>query len=165
MSVTIEYMQFSHWPWVKRIYQEGIDTGNATFETECPEWEAWDKNHLKSCRIVALENNKIIGWAALSPVSGRCVYQGVAEVSIYIDLNFRGKGVGKQLIDKLINESESAGLWTLQAGIFPENVASCRLHEETGFRLVGKREMIGRMNRKWRDVLLFERRSKKENLL
>ena len=94
MSVTIEYMQFSHWPWVKRIYQEGIDTGNATFETECPEWEAWDKNHLKSCRIVALENNKIIGWAALSPVSGRCVYQGVAEVSIYIDLNFRGKGVG-----------------------------------------------------------------------
>jgi L-amino acid N-acyltransferase YncA len=165
MPVLLEYMQTAHWQEIKRIYTEGIDTGNATFETECPEWETWDKNHIKSCRLVALDGNKIVGWAALSPVSERCVYQGVAEVSIYIDSHSRGKGIGEELMNRLINESESAGLWTLQAGIFPENTGSCKLHEKTGFRLVGKREKVGRMHGKWRDVLLYERRSKMANFL
>jgi phosphinothricin acetyltransferase len=165
MPVLLEYMQTAHWQEIKRIYTEGIDTGNATFETECPEWETWDKNHIKSCRLVALDGNKIVGWAALSPVSERCVYQGVAEVSIYVDSRFRGKGIGEELMNRLINESESAGLWTLQAGIFPENTGSCKLHEKTGFRLVGKREKVGRMHGKWRDVLLYERRSKMANFL
>ena len=165
MPVIIQYMLPVHWPDVSRIYTEGIDTGNATFETDCPEWETWDRNHLKNCRFVAIENNSLAGWAALSPVSGRCVYKGVAEVSVYIDSKYRGKGIGKELMNRLINESESEGFWTLQAGIFPENTGSCKLHEKNGFRLVGKREKVGRMDGKWRDVLLYERRSKMANFL
>ena len=153
-----------HWPQVKAIYQEGINTGNATFETTAPEWELWDKGHLQHCRIVAIDNNKVLGWAALSPVSNRSVYAGVAEVSLYIAAEARGKGLGKQLLQKLIEESEVNNLWTLQAGIFPENEVSVRIHEACGFRIVGRRERVGKRDGIWRDTLFLERRSKKVGL-
>ena len=142
-----------------KIYKDGIDTGNATFETSVPSWEQWDSSHLQDARIVALENNIVAGWAAITPVSGRCVYAGVGEVSIYVSNEARGKGIGKKLLDALVERSEAIGLWTLQAGIFPENTASVKLHEQCGFRLVGKREKIGKRNNIWRDTLLFEKRS------
>lgn len=148
-----------HWDDVKRIYEEGIATGNATFQTEALSWEEWDKSHLQSCRLVAVEDNRVSGWAALTPVSGRCVYAGVAEVSVYVANAARGKGIGKKLLEALIEESEKNNLWTLQAGIFPENIPSIKIHESCGFRLIGKRERIGKMNGKWRDTLLFEKRS------
>ena len=151
------------WPAVRAIYEEGIATGNATFETAAPDWEAWDKGHLAAGRLVALEAGadpeRVLGWAALSPVSGRCVYAGVAEVSVYVAAAARGRGVGKRLLAALVRASEEAGLWTLQAGIFPENEASVALHRAAGFRVVGHRERIGRMGTRWRDVLLLERRS------
>jgi L-amino acid N-acyltransferase YncA len=151
----------SHYPLVKEIYELGIITGNATFETSAPTWEVWDKNHLASSRLVAIdENEKVVGWAALTAVSGRCTYAGVAEVSVYVHSNARGKGVGKKLLEELIRESEKENLWTLQAGIFPENTASIKLHEECGFRQIGYREKIGKMKNVWRDTLLLERRSK-----
>lgn len=149
-----------HWSAVKRIYEDGIATGNATFQTTSPDWEEWNGLHLSTCRLIALENNEVIGWAALTPVSGRCVYAGVAEVSVYIAESVRGKGAGKKLLQALITESEQHNLWTLQSGIFPENIGSIKLHESCGFRLIGRREKIGKMNGKWRDTLLFERRSK-----
>ncbi len=149
-----------HWPNVKRIYEEGIATGNATFQTTAPEWEEWNSSHLSSCRLVAVENSELLGWAALTPVSGRCVYAGVAEVSVYVAASARGKGVGKQLLQALINESEQHDLWTLQAGVFPENSVSIKLHEACGFRVIGIREKIGEMNNVWRDTVLLERRSK-----
>ncbi|HRI22509.1 MAG TPA: N-acetyltransferase family protein [Panacibacter sp.] len=149
-----------HWPEVKRIYEEGIATGNATFQTAAPEWEEWNNTHLATCRLLAVENNEVPGWAALTPVSGRCVYAGVAEVSVYVTASARGKGVGKQLLQALINESEQHNLWTLQAGVFPENTASIKLHEACGFRVIGTREKIGKMNGIWRDTVLLERRSK-----
>jgi phosphinothricin acetyltransferase len=121
----------------------------------------WDRGHLKEARIVSKEEDRVLGWAALSPVSGRCVYAGVAEVSVYVSHKARGKGVGKLLLQKLIDESEAADLWTLQAGIFPENVPSIKIHEQCGFRLIGKRERIGKMNGVWRDTLQLERRSTK----
>ena len=158
---SFEKMQFSHWQEVKTIYEEGIQTGQATFELSVPEWEIWDEAHLKECRIIAKEDDKVLGWAALSPVSGRCVYAGVAEVSVYISTASRGKGLGKQLLQKLITESEANNLWTLQAGIFPENIASVKIHEDCGFRIIGKRERIGKMSDTWRDTLLLERRSGK----
>jgi L-amino acid N-acyltransferase YncA len=148
-----------HWPSVKAIYESGIATGNATFQTTAPEWDEWDKGHVVACRLVAIENDQILGWAALSAVSGRCVYAGVAEVSVYVHPNARGKGVGDQLLRELIGESEKHGFWTLQAGIFPENAPSVRIHEKNGFRILGRREKIGQMNGKWRDTLLLERRS------
>jgi phosphinothricin acetyltransferase len=148
-----------HWPDVKRIYEEGIATGNATFQTAAPSWEEWDGSHLTHSRLVAIDGDRITGWAALTPVSGRCVYAGVAEVSVYVAETARGKGVGKQLLSRLIAESEEKGLWTLQAGIFPENKASITLHERLGFRTVGIREKIGKMNGQWRDTALLERRS------
>jgi L-amino acid N-acyltransferase YncA len=147
------------WPAVRAIYLEGIATGNATFEQTPPEWEKWDAGHLPDARIVARCKGDVVGWAALSAVSGRCVYAGVAEVSVYVAERARGQGVGRQLMARLIVNSESAGIWTLQAGIFPENVASIALHEGAGFRIVGRRERIGRMNGRWRDVVLLERRS------
>jgi len=149
----------NHWEDVKRIFEEGIATGDATFQTSAPTWEEWDSSHLQSCRLIAVDDNKVTGWAALTPVSGRCVYSGVAEVSVYIAGEERGKGVGKLLLQTLIAESEKNNLWTLQAGIFPENTGSIKVHEACGFRLVGRRERIGKMNGKWRDTILLERRS------
>jgi len=144
---------------VKRIYEEGIGTGDATFQTAAPEWGEWNSSHLQTCRLIVVENDKILGWAALTPVSDRCVYAGVAEVSVYIAEAARGKGMGKQLLRALINESEQHNLWTLQAGIFPENISSIKIHEACGFRIIGKRERIGKMNGIWRDTILLERRS------
>jgi L-amino acid N-acyltransferase YncA len=149
-----------HYAAIKKIYVEGIATGHATFQTDAPAWEDWDKSHLSSCRIAVFEEGKMAGWAALTPVSNRCVYAGVAEVSIYIAEQFRGKGTGSFLLGKLIEESEKHGLWTLQAGTFPENSASIKLHEKFGFRQVGYREKVGNLNGIWRDTVLLERRSK-----
>jgi len=155
----IENLLPEHWPSVKTIYEEGIATGNATFQTTAPEWEEWDAGHLKKSRLVAVEEGNILGWAALTPVSGRCVYAGVAEVSVYVAAAARGKGIGKKLLQALIGSSEKNNLWTLQAGIFPENESSIKIHEDCGFRIVGKREKIGKMKDTWRDTLLLERRS------
>ena len=152
-------MLAANWQDVKRIYEEGIATGDATFQTSAPLWEEWDSSHLQSCRLIAIDENKVIGWAALTPVSGRCVYAGVAEVSVYVAREARDKGVGKKLLEALIKESEKNDLWTLQAGIFPENISSIKIHEACGFRLIGRREKIGKMNGKWRDTILLERRS------
>lgn len=149
-----------HYPDVQRIYLEGIVTGNATFETAAPDWAKWDQGHLVHSRFVAVKENEVFGWAALSPVSGRCVYAGVAEVSVYIGSGHRGKGVGKKLMQALIESSESNEIWTLQAGVFPENEASLALHEQNGFRVFGRRERIGKMKDTWRDTVLLERRSK-----
>lgn len=148
-----------HYPAVKTIYLEGIATGNATFETEAPTWEKWNHGHLQHSRFVALEGNEVIGWAALSPVSTRNVYSGVAEVSVYISDRHRGRGVGKKLLQELISSSEAKNIWTLQAGIFPENEASVSLHQKLGFRMIGRREKIGKMNGVWRDTVQLERRS------
>ena len=153
-------MRDGDWGAVRAIYCEGIATGNATFETDAPAWEAWDKGHLRACRLVARADDQVVGWAALSPVSGRCVYAGVAEVSIYVSASARGQGIGRALLAALVEASERAGLWTLQAGIFPENAASLALHRAHGFREVGRRERIGQMNGVWRDVVFMERRSK-----
>jgi phosphinothricin acetyltransferase len=151
----------NHFPTVKEIYEFGIVSGNATFETKGSDWERWDKDHLKNCRLVAVEEfDHVVGWAALTPVSGRCVYEGVAELSVYVHPKFQGKGIGKKLLEELITESERHNIWTLQAGIFPENEASLRMHKYCGFRQVGYREKIGRMNNVWRDTILLERRSK-----
>jgi phosphinothricin acetyltransferase len=159
MQVTIEQMVASDWPAVAAIYQEGIDTGDATFEDNVPTWEQFDDKHLPDCRLVARVGADIVGWIALSPVSTRCVYAGVAEVSVYVKAAARGRGIGQQLLTEAIEASEQAGLWTLQAGIFPENAASLALHKRCGFRLVGYRERLGHMNGQWRDVVLLERRS------
>jgi L-amino acid N-acyltransferase YncA len=150
-----------HWPAVRTIYEQGIATGHATFQTGAPEWEEWDGGHLKHSRLVAILDNQVAGWAALTPVSGRCVYAGVAEVSVYIAPDHRGKKIGETLLKALIGDSEQHGLWTLQAGIFPENTASIKIHENCGFRQVGHREKIGKMAGVWRDTVLLERRSKK----
>ena len=159
--IEIKTMDSDRWDDVRRIYEEGLATGNATFQTSAPEWVEWDKGHIQKCRLIALDNEKIVGWAALSPVSDRCVYGGVAEVSVYVSSNARGKGIGKELLRNLIEHSESNKLWTLQAGIFPENTASLRIHEENGFRIIGTREKIGQMNGVWRNTILLERRSNK----
>ncbi len=148
-----------HWEAVKQIYTEGIATGNATFQTTVPSWEEWDRAHTALPRLVAIDNGEILGWAALTPVSGRCVYGGVGEVSVYVSAKARGKGVGKLLLQSLVTESEKAGFWTLQAGIFPENTASIVLHTSIGFRTIGTREKIGKMDGKWRDTVLLEKRS------
>jgi L-amino acid N-acyltransferase YncA len=153
-------MTAEHWPQVKAIYESGIATGHATFQTSAPQWEDWDSAHIKTCRLIAVEKDKVIGWAALTAVSGRCVYAGVGEVSVYVDESARGNGIGKALLEKLIVESELHNFWTLQAGIFPENTASIKIHESTGFRFVGKREKIGQISGIWRDTVLLERRSK-----
>jgi L-amino acid N-acyltransferase YncA len=145
---------------VKIIYEQGIATGNATFETDAPAWQTWDKNHLAKGRIVAVDgNNSIVGWAALTPVSGRCVYSGVAELSVYVHSDARNQGVGKLLLTEVILESEHQNIWTLQAGIFPENTASIELHRRCGFRQIGYHEKIGKMKNVWRDTILMERRS------
>lgn len=157
--IRIGTLEPKHWPQVKSIYEEGIQTGNATFQQQAPEWENWNEDHLPHSRIVALDNDEVAGWAALSPVSERCVYAGVAEVSVYVAEKFRGKKIGTLLLKQLIAQSEINGIWTLQSGIFPENVASIKLHEANGFRVVGYREKVGQMNGVWRDTTLLERRS------
>lgn len=153
-------MTADDWTSVSSIYDQGIATGDATFELKSPSWNDWDKGHLKICRVVAEYEQLVIGWAALSPVSGRCVYAGVAEVSIYVSAGHRGRKIGARLLDRLISESESEGLWTLQAGIFPENKASMKIHQDAGFRIVGYREKVGKMKGVWRDNMLLERRSR-----
>ena len=147
------------WPAVRAIFQEGIDTGNATFEEQPPDWEEWDSAHLRDGRLVAVLEGQVVAWASLTSISGRCVYAGVAEVSIYIAAGTRGKGIGGELMEALIKESEEKGYWTLQAGIFPENEASMALHQKYGFRIVGVRERLGKMDERWRDVVLLDRRS------
>lgn len=153
-------MTADDWKNVSEIYRQGIETGNATFQQEIPTYTDWDNGHLKNCRIVAIKDNQVAGWAALTPVSGRCVYAGVAEVSVYVADKNRGHKIGHKLLEKLIIESENEKLWTLQAGIFPENIASLKIHEALGFRKIGHRERIGQMNGIWRDIILLERRSK-----
>lgn len=148
-----------HWPAVKKIYEEGIATGHATFQTESPPWQDWDSSHLPDCRFIATNNSVILGWAALTKVSSRCVYAGVAELSVYVSASARGKKVGSLLMEAIIAASEASGFWTLQSGIFPENKASIALHQKYGFRIVGIREKIGQLNKVWRDNLLLERRS------
>ncbi|MEA5144350.1 MAG: N-acetyltransferase family protein [Oscillibacter sp.] len=160
MAYKISKMFEFDWPEVSRIYQEGMDTNLATFQHECPTFDEWDNSHLKDCRLVIIEGNKVLGWAALTAISGRCVYAGVAEVSIYIDQDYRGHGVGKALLLELIRLSEENGFWTLQSGIMQDNTASIRLHESCGFRLVGYREKIGRdQYGNWRNTVLMEKRS------
>jgi len=160
MEIDFSPIEPSDWEAVRNIYQQGIDTGNATFQTAAPEWHAWDAGHLPHCRLLARSGGNVLGWAALSRVSAREVYSGVAEVSIYIEDHARGHGVGDALLGKLIVESEQNGIWTLQAGIFPENQASLALHGKHGFRVVGRRERVGRLHGQWRDTVLLERRSK-----
>lgn len=156
----IHCMTENDWPSVRAIYEEGIATGNATLEVSVPDWPKWDAEHVKECRLVFKENGTVQGWAALTPVSGRCVYAGVAEVSVYIGASFRGKGVGKKLLQALVEASEASGIWTLQAGILKENTASIELHQSCEFREVGVREKLGQLNSAWRDVVMMERRSK-----
>ncbi|MBD3109248.1 N-acetyltransferase family protein [Bacillus sp. AGMB 02131] len=160
-SIIIDKMFAEDWDSVSSIYEEGILTGNATFQETVPSWEEWDENHLKGLRFVARVNGKVLGWTALSAISSRCVYKGVAEVSVYISKDARGMGIGSRLLERLIEQSEEKGYWTLQSGIFPENEASLQLHKKYGFIVVGKREKIGKLNGVWRDVLLLERRSTK----
>jgi L-amino acid N-acyltransferase YncA len=159
MPVAIQPLRVEDWEEVRAIYLEGIATGNATFAQSAPEWHTWDSEHLKTCRLTARSDDGIVGWTALSPVSGRCVYAGVAEVSIYVAARARDRGIGIALLDALILQSELNSIWSLQAGIFPENEASIRLHTRAGFRIVGMRERLGQMNGRWRDVVLMERRS------
>ena len=156
---TIAPLRHGDWEEVKAIYLEGIATGNATFETAAPSWEQWDAGHLRFARLVARLERNLIAWAALSPVSQRCVYSGVAEVSVYVSASSRRSGIGRKLLQSLIDESEQNGIWTLQAGMFPENTGSLALHQSCGFREVGRRRRIGKMNGIWRDTILLERRS------
>ena len=147
------------WPEVARIFEEGIRTGNATFETQVPSWEEWDAAHLPEHRLVAERDGRVVGWIALVPVSPRECYAGVAEVSAYVGEEARGEGVGTALLRALIETSERGGIWTLETGVFPENAASLALLQRFGFRIVGTRERIGRMHGMWRDVVFLERRS------
>jgi len=160
-SIHIEAMEVDDWISVAKIYKAGIDTGMATFETEVPSWEQWDKQHIETCRLVARNKDNILGWAALSAVSSRCVYGGVAEVSVYVAQEARGNKIGEYLLRQLIDESEAEGYWTLQSGIFPENNSSIRLHEKLGFRKIGFREKIGQLHGVWKDNILMEKRSEK----
>jgi L-amino acid N-acyltransferase YncA len=147
------------WPAIHRIYEDGIATGTATLDTIAPSWMAWDAAHLDACRVVAEEDGEVVAWAALTPVSGRCAYGGVAELSIYVAEDARGKKVGKRLLEELVLASEEAGFWTLQAQVFDTNEVSIHIHEAAGFRVVGVRERIGRVSGEWVNVVLLERRS------
>lgn len=161
-KVLIRAMAYKDWETIAKIYQQGIQTGWATFENEIPSYSHWDKSHLPFGRWVGEIEKSIVGWVALSQVSSRWVYRGVAELSIYIEQGSRGKGIGSLLLQSLIEDSEKHGIWTLQAGIFPENKASIALHLKMGFRLVGIRQNIGQMkNGTWRNIHVFERRSTK----
>ena len=157
--IQITTMQNEDWPQVQGIYREGIETGNATFETQVPEWEVWDGKTRPQPRLVARLDGQVVGWAALSSVSARAVYAGVCEVSVYVAAAARGQGVGKKLLQALVQASEELGIWTLQASIFPENQASIAIHEQCGFRVLGRREKIAQHRGRWRDTVLMERRS------
>ena len=154
----MDQMRMSDWEQVREIYLEGVHSGNSTFETDAPSWEKWNEGHLSFARLVMRDGETVIGWAALSPVSKRDVYRGVAEVTVYVTERARGKGIGRALLEALIVESENRGIWTLQASIFPENTASVELHLRCGFREVGRRERIAMLRGVWRDTILFERR-------
>ncbi len=160
MSIEIKHITAEDWSNVSSIYKDGIATGVATFETEVPSWDQWNASHLKMCRLAAWIANQLVGWAALSPVSSRCVYGGVAEVSVYVHTRFQGKGIGSKLLEHLITESEQESIWTLQSGIFPQNIASINLHKKLGFRTIGYRERIGKLGDTWYNNVLMERRSK-----
>jgi len=162
--VKIETLSADHIIDILHIYQQGMDTGHATFQQHAPRWEEWDASHLHSPRLGAFVDGTLAGWAALSATSSRCVYAGVAEESVYVGTEFGGRGIGLQLLEAIITASEAEGIWTLTAGIFPENEASIRLHEKAGFKILGRRERIGKMtfgplSGQWRDVLSLERRS------
>lgn len=160
MKYKIEKMTPKDWNEVAQIYLEGIKTGKATFQTELPSYDDWNNGHIKTCRLVARLENKVLGWAALSPTSSRCVYKGAAEVSIYIGKEYRGQGIGKAILRALIEMSEKNGFWTLQSSIIRENTASIKLHKDCGFREVGIREKIAKMpDGVWHDTVLMERRS------
>jgi L-amino acid N-acyltransferase YncA len=146
------------WPSVKRIFEQGIATGSATFETEAPSWPEWDEAHLAEMRLVAEDAGAVVGWAALTPVSSRECYRGVAEESVYVEERSRGRGIGRALLTALLERADAAGIWTVQTSIFPENVASIELHCRCGFRVVGTRERIGQLRGVWRDTALLERR-------
>jgi L-amino acid N-acyltransferase YncA len=155
----IQPLTADHWPAVRAIYEQGIATGDATFETTAPGWAAWDRGHLAGHRLVATAGGRMVGWAALSPVSERCAYAGVTEASVYVAAAAAGQGVGRALLERLVADAEAAGIWTVQAGVFPENTASLALHRRCGFRTVGVRERLGKLGGRWRDVVLLERRS------
>jgi phosphinothricin acetyltransferase len=159
LTVEIAPLEAADWDRVAAIYRDGIESGNATFETSPPAWERWNAAHLPSGRLVARVADRVVGWAALSPVSDRCVYAGVAEVSVYVAADARGRGVGRALLAAIIEAAERDGIWTLQSGTFPENLASIALQKACGFREVGRRERLGKMAGRWRDVILLERRS------
>ena len=160
MDLPIDAMRADDWQAVRRIYQEGLATGNASFETEAPSWDAWNAKYQAHSRLVAREGGRVVAWAALAPVSPRACYAGVAEVSLYVTNDCRGRGVGRKLMDALIAESEQNGIWTLYGSTFPENVASLRLQEACGFRYIGRRERIAKRDGVWRDTVMTERRSK-----
>lgn len=147
------------WPAVRDIYAEGIASGEATFETTPPDWSGWDVGHVPEHRWVAVHDDEVLGWVACSAVSSRCVYAGVLELSVYVAASARGRGVGSALMRAVIRSTEADGVWTLQAGVFPENEASLALHARHGFRVIGRRERLGRREGVWRDVVLLERRS------
>jgi phosphinothricin acetyltransferase len=159
MPIQITAMTALDWEQVRQVYLEGIATGQATFETEAPDFERWHRTHLPFARLVARDGQIVKGWAALSPVSSRTAYAGVAETSIYVGNLFRGEGIGSRLLESLISESERNGIWTLQAAVFPDNEASVALHKRRGFVEVGRRERISKLNGVWRDTILLERRS------
>ncbi len=155
----IEKLTEKHWPQVSFIYQSGLATGNANFSSQIPDWRQWDASHVKNCRLIATEDGHVLGWAALTAIADSCVFAGVAEISIYIAEEWRGKGVGKILLKELIQQSEANNFWTLEARVFAENAASIKIHIDNGFRIVGSRERIGKLNGVWRDTILLERRS------
>jgi L-amino acid N-acyltransferase YncA len=155
----IRQMRTDDWPAVQAIYEQGIATRQATFETEAPSWEEWDAGHLAQPRLVAEDEGGVVGWAALSPVSRRPCYSGVVEESVYVAAQARGQRVGTSLLGALVERAEKAGIWTIQTSIFPENVASIELHRRCGFRVVGSRERIGQLDGAWRDTVLLERRN------
>ncbi len=164
MEYVIDILKPEDWPRVRAIYLEGIGSGHSTFEADAPDWDKWDAAHLREHRLVLKQDDDILAWAALSPVSSRCVYAGVAELSLYVTSAHRGKGIGAALLKAMIDSTEKAGLWTLQGGIFPENIPSLHLVKKYGFKEVGRREKIGKMTYghlagTWRDVILVERRS------
>jgi phosphinothricin acetyltransferase len=162
MNYIIEKLKKEHWQRVSEIYLDGIKTGISTFQSELPNWEEWNASNLENCRLIAISNEEVLGWVALRATSARIVYSGVAEISIYISSKYRGMGIGKKLLENIVEVSEEKGIWTLQSTIIKQNLASVSLHKSVGFREVGYRENLGKMkDGKWHDVFLMERRSQK----